>query len=510
LPGAARVSIRAGIPLGRRRHPKEGVNCPTHRRGVDRVLERGSTPASIASRLNRLPITRTHKVAIAIIGLGLFFDVYEIFLAGTLGAVLKRDFGLDSNELKAVLASAFVGQFIGAIVLGRMADAVGRRRAFLVNIAIYSFFSVICGLAPNVEVLVLARFLAGLGIGAELALADTYLSDLLPARSRGRYLALAYTISFLAVPVVGFSARGLVNESPLGLDGWRWLFLLGGIGAVLVWLLRRRLPESPRWLEAVGRRDEAERLVLQMEAEARESLPAGRALPEPSLDEQPASTDRLPYRLLFRAPYTRRTIMLWTMNILEVFGYYGFGALVPLILVAKGFSVVTSLTYLSFAFIGYPIGSAISLPIMERFERKWIITASSLGMAAAGLFFGYSTTASTIIASGFVFTLVSNIFSNAFHVYQAELYPTRARATASGAAYSLSRLSTAVLPYILIPVLDHRGPTAVFVVVAVALSVLSVVVGLLGPRVTGEPLEIVNTDVEEVPPDDRRAAVSGV
>jgi MFS transporter, putative metabolite:H+ symporter len=455
---------------------------------------------TIAARLNRLPITRTHRVAVAVVGLGLFFDVYEIFLAGTLSAVLRQDFGLGADQLKAVLASAFVGQFLGAILLGRLADRVGRRRAFLLNIAIYSGFSVVCGLAPNAEILIAARFLAGVGIGAELALADTYLSDLLPARHRGRYVAVAYTISFLGVPACGFLARWLVPLSPLGIEGWRWMFLLGGIGAALVWIARRGLPESPRWLEAVGRTDEGVGIVERMEEEALRSLPHGETLPPPRLDEAPVSGDRLPFRLLFRPPYARRTMMLWVLNVLEVFGYYGFGALAPLILVAKGYSIVTSLTFASLTYIGYPVGSALSLPIIERFERKWLLVWSALGMGAFGLAFGYSTSSTTIIVAGFCYTLVSNIFSNAFHVYQAELYPTRARATASGAAYAMSRLSTAALPYILIPVLDTHGSGAVFAVVAAALVLLALDVGLFGPRTTGRSLEEVNVEVGAAEP----------
>lgn len=176
-----------------------------------------------------------------------------MFLAGTLSGVLKQHFELGADPLKAVLASAFVGQFIGAIFLGRVADRIGRRRAFLLNLGIYSFFSLVGGLAPNVEVLVVSRFLAGVGLGAELALADAYLADLLPARLRGRFTALAYTVGFLGVPTAGFLASILVPLSPFGVDGWRWMFILGALGALIVWVLRRMLPESPAgWRPSVA------------------------------------------------------------------------------------------------------------------------------------------------------------------------------------------------------------------------------------------------------------------
>ena len=142
---------------------------------------------------------------------------------------------MTENSVKAVLASAFVGQFLGAILLGRVADRFGRRRMFLVNLAVYSVFSLVGGLAPNVWLLIVARFLVGVGLGAELALADTYLSDLMPARARGRLISYAYTIGFLGVPAAGFLARWLVPLSPLGVAGWRWLFFIGAAGALVVW-----------------------------------------------------------------------------------------------------------------------------------------------------------------------------------------------------------------------------------------------------------------------------------
>lgn len=442
---------------------------------------------SIAARLNRLPVTRVHLLAVAIIGLGLFFDVYEIFLAGTLSAVLQEDFQLSPDELKLVLASAFLGQFIGAITFGRLADRLGRRKAFMINLAIYSVFSVIGGLAPNAEVLIAARFIAGLGLGPELALADAYLSDLLPARKRGRFLAWAYTIAFMGVPAAGFLGHWLVPLSPLGLEGWRWMFLIGGLGALFVWVLRQFLPESPRWLESVGRTEEADRLVTRWEDEARA---AGHELPEPSAEERTVPRRRLPVRSLFAGRYAKRTFMLWVLNALEVFGYYGFGSLAPLVLLAKGYDIVGSLQFLALVYIGYPLGSALSLPIIERFERKYLIAATAFGMAAFGLAFGFATSAVWVVVWGFAFTVISNVFSNAFHVYLGEIYPTALRATAAGAAYSISRIATGALPFILIPVLDSQGPGAVFTVVAVALGLLIVNVLALGPRTTGIALEV--------------------
>lgn len=442
---------------------------------------------SIAARLDRMPITRVHIVAVVCVGLGLFFDTYEVFLAGTLSTVLKQEFQLGADPLKAVLASAFVGQFLGAIVLGRLADRLGRRRAFLLNLGIYSVFSLVGGLSPNVEVLVASRFLAGMGLGAELALADTYLSDLLPARVRGRFIAIAYTVGFLGVPAAGFLARALVPVAPLGVAGWRWMFYIGAVAAVLVWALRRVLPESPRWLESVGRTVDADSAMSAWEEGARRS---GKELPDPVATEQVVVPQRARVREVFSRRYGRTTFMAWVLNICSAFGYYGFGTIAPLVLVAKGYPVVTSLTFLALTYIGYPVGSALSLPIVERVERKLLLALTAAGMAVTGLLFGFAGSPAAVVGWGFAFTLISNIYSNAFHAYLGELYPTALRATGAGLAYSVSRLTTAALPYILIPALAI-GPAFVFGVVAVALAVLIIDVLVLGPRTTGLALEVV-------------------
>lgn len=452
---------------------------------------------SIAARLDRMPITRLHAVAVVCVGLGLFFDTYEVFLAGTLSTVLKQHFHLAANPLALVLASAFIGQFLGAILLGRLADRWGRRNAFLLNLGIYSLFSLLGGLSPSVTMLVATRFLAGLGLGAELALADTYLSDLLPAKARGRYLSAAYTIGFLGVPAAGFLGRALVPLAPLGVAGWRWMFFAGAAGAIVVWLLRWILPESPRWLESVGRGGDADVAMSAWENRVRRS---GRVLPDPEPGTRRVGGQRrVSVGLLFSRRYIRTTVMAWLMNIGSAFGYYGFGTIATLVLAAKGYSIVASLTFLALTYIGYPAGSALSLPIVERVERKLLIAITAAGMAVTGVAFGLAGSPAAIVGWGFAFTLISNIFSNAYHVYLGEVYPTALRATGAGAAYSISRLTTAVLPFMLIPALT-MGPGVVFGIVALALVILIIDVLVLGPRTTGLALELVAPGPESAAP----------
>jgi putative MFS transporter len=442
---------------------------------------------SIAARLNRLPPTRIHRQATIIAGIGSFFDLFDIFLAGVLGTVLTQQFHLTRAALPPIIGSSFIGMFFGATLLGRYADRAGRRTAFLLNLGIYSGFTLLGAFSVDLTMLIVTRFLAGIGIGAELPLVDAYLSELLPARHRGRYTAWAYTIGFFGIPAAGFLARILVPRQPLGIDGWRWMFVAGSLGAAIVWVLRSRLPESPRWLESMGRTAEADAIVSRMEREAEALGPL--AAPEPN---EIAQSGHARFRAIFGPRYRGRTLMLCVFHIFQTVGYYGFGTLVPTVLAAKGYSIVTSLTFTSLTFIGYPVGSALSLPVVERVDRRWLIVGSAALMSVFGLALGYASAPGVILTMGFFYTATSNVFSNALHIFQVEIFPTFARATAAGTAYGLSRLSTGAMPFVLVPVLDRWGPGAMFAVIAAALWIVILDITLFAPKTTGRSLETIS------------------
>ncbi|AHH15757.1 major facilitator superfamily transporter [Nocardia nova SH22a] len=441
----------------------------------------GTRPA----RLDELPIRPVHRKLVALVGMGLFFDLYELFLAGTITGVLKQQLDLSTYQLSGILASAFVGQFLGALVIGRLSDVFGRRRMFMINIGMYAGFTLLGAFSPNVWFLMATRVLAGLGIGAEMTVSDTYLSETMPPQVRGRMIAIAYTIGFCAVPTVGFLARWLVPLEPFGVDGWRWLFVFGGLGAALVFVARRHMPESPQW-EARHRETTGTSNAEAGDVPADQA--AGRVVADPAAVTAANATAKVPFREILRGPNRGRTLLFSAVMILQVFGYYGFGTLAVLVLQHKGFTVVNSLGYLTITYLGYPIGSMLSIPLIERIERKYLVLVSASLMAVFGLIFGFATTVPLILLSGGLFTLASNVFSNALHTYLPESFPTTVRGTASGTTYSLSKLSTAIQPFLLLPLLDNHGPGTVFTVITIALVVMVGLIAVWGPLTGRGPL----------------------
>lgn len=451
-----------------------------------------STAPALTARLEVLPMSNWQRWLTLIVGIGSFFDLYEVFLGGVLAPVLAKQWALDSTGKSAVIACAFTGMFVGANFMSVLADRFGRRNIFILNLASYAVLSVASAFSPNLTVFVILRFFCGIGVGSELVLVDTYLAEFLPARLRGRYIAWAYTVGFLGVPVAAlFGAHVVAKNSFAGVDGWRWLLIAGGLGAVFVVAVQKSLPESPRWLAARGRGADAAAVVDDIERKVRRSL--GRRKvdyePAPRAAVEAVEQQRVPLADMFRT-YRSRTIMLWIFQILQTVGYYGFGSMAPLVLTAKGFTITDSLGYAALTYIGYPVGSLLSIPLVERFERKHLIVVSAVGVGVFGLVFGLSTNTAVIVTAGFLLTVCSNVFSNSFHIYQTEIFPTSIRSSAIGMAYSLSRATSAGLPFAAVPALDAFGSGWVFAGSAVLLGLLCLDVGMLGPRgTTGRALE---------------------
>jgi putative MFS transporter len=432
-----------------------------------------------------------------LISLGGFFEFYDLMMTAYISPGLVRagvfhtaGAGLFGQSDQAAFASAtFLGLFIGTIAFARIADRFGRRAIFTLSLIWYALATLAMATCNTALSLDVWRLIAGIGIGVELVTIDAYVSELAPARLRGRAFAINQAVQFLAVPAVAFAAFMLLPRAPLGLPGWRWVMLLGVAGAGVVWIIRGRLPESPRWLERQGRYAEAEAIVTALE-DAQVVWPKTGPL---TLPRKIQGRDPKSGRLMeaFSPPYATRTAMLVVFNIFQAIGFYGFGNWAPTLIAAQGHSVPKSVGYAAAIALAYPLAPLACTLIADRFERKYLIMAAALATALLGMAFAGQKAPAAIITLGVCLTLSNNLLSFSYHAYQAELYPTRIRASAVGFVYAWSRLSTVFSSFMIAALLSGFGSIGVFSFIAAAMAVVILAVGLFGPRTAGRSLESV-------------------
>jgi putative MFS transporter len=448
----------------------------------------------ISARLDRLPTTRSIWTRVILLSLGGFFEYYDLFFTGYIAPGLVRSHILTATTrglfgttgIASFVAAMFSGLFIGTVMFGFVADRFGRRTIFTFSLLWYSAATVVMAIQHDVFGLNLWRFIAGIGVGVELVTIDSYLAEVVPKEARGRAFAYNSLIQFSAVPVIALLAWLLVPRSPLGVDGWRWVAVGGAAGAVVVWWIRLRVPESPRWLAQHGRIEEAERILSELEE--RVKVEAGvSTLPEPAPIEE--STQRGSFAEIWKPPYRARTVMLVVFNLFQTVGFYGFSNWVPTLLIARGVAITNSLQYTFLIAIAAPFGPLLAAGLADRFERKWLIVTAALGVAVFGVLFGQAVAAPVLIGLGILLTLSNNVMSTAFHTYQPELYPTRVRALAVGFVYSWSRLSVVFSAFVIAFFLDRFGVPGVFALIAGSMVVVMLAIGVYGPKTSNRALE---------------------
>jgi putative MFS transporter len=323
---------------------------------------------------------------------------------------------------------------------------------------------------------------------------DSFIAELATRQSRGKAFAFNQGVMFLAVPTVAALSWVLTPRAPFGIQGWRWVVFVPVAGAVVVWWIRRELPESPRWLVQQRRLNEAEILVSTLERAI--EAERGQPLPEPdaTADESLDTTERRGgFRELLRPAIRTRIVLLSVFNFFQTIGFYGFGNWVPRLVANQGISVTDSLQYSAIIALAFPIGPFAFTLFADRFERKWQAVAAALGVASFGLLFTRAREPWAIIAIGVAITLCNNLLSYSYHAYQAEVFPTSIRARAVGFVYSFSRLSTIFTSFMIAYFSSQFGNPGVFAFIAASMVIAALTIGA-GPPTRGLTLERISTD----------------
>jgi putative MFS transporter len=439
--------------------------------------------AQILARQDRIEVWALPWSYLAIIGTGYFFTFYDITDIGFAIPQIQTQFGLSGHESTFLaLAIGLIGYAVGSLLIGALADRVGRFRMLIATIVLTALGSFGDAASQGLVMLILFRFITGMGVGADLNLVSTYIGELAPARLRGRISVATFLVGIIGQAVTPLIALALI---PSLHNGWRWLFIIGGIIAVIALLARFELPESPRWLALHGRLDEAERIVGEMEERARRR---GDGLADPQPNEVDVRSG-FPFGELLRAPYRNRVLIFLLLWFLWYIGNYGFLGDAADLFKNHGLSAGTA--YLAIGAIGYPVGAGVMILGIDRFERKWLLLGSSGVWLAGMLLVGTAASEAVVTGGAFLASMALGMFLQAGYTYTAESFPTRARtsgfALCDGIGHGGGALGGLFLPNVVSALSFFAG----FALIGLT-GLLAGLVALAGPAASGRTLERVS------------------
>lgn len=431
-----------------------------------------ATPVS--QKLDDLPLTRLHVFILVVCAVGFSFDLAEIAFGGILSAIFSAPPNpIDQGLLAWLLAAVYIGAIGGAPIMGWLADRAGRQRVLFWALVILTVTSIGAALSPNTETLIVFRGLSGFALGAYPPLMIAFMTDIFPASRRGPLVMVAVAIGYLGPPGLIFFVRGLGANTPLGLEAWRWAFLIAGTGAAVCAILFRFVPESPRWLMTRGRETEAAKALARFTA----SPAVGRSIPakvEAAAKPAPAA--------MSQSAFVRSLVFLIVAYFLMPWATVGFSTLSGAVLVEKGINPQDSILYVGISTFGPLIGTIFGGFVVDRVERRTALIVIAIAMGALGIIFALVTDPVSLMATGLLFNLLVNLFTPVIVLYAAELFTTDRRAQGASWGWASNRFASALVPLALLPLLHAQGPLAMFIVIAGTLLAFVAVVAIFGPR----------------------------
>ncbi|KFF59592.1 membrane protein [Cryobacterium sp. MLB-32] len=436
-----------------------------------------------SARLDALPFTREHRRLLVGSGTGWALDAMDVGLISFVLAQLAVQWQATSTELSFIASAGFVGMAIGAGLGGLLADRIGRRQVFALTLLIYGLATGASALSGSIAVLIAWRFVVGLGLGAELPVASTLVSEFAPPRIRGRiivFLESFWAVGWTLAAVIGFLVV------PASADGWRWALAIGAAPAIYAVVVRLGLPESVRFLESKGRHREAEATVRRFEESAGLAAPSAE-VPAPAPVPVPAAA-KSRVSALWSPGLRRRTGALWLVWFCVNFSYYGAFIWLPTILVASGFSLVRSFAYTLIITVAQLPGYAASAFLIERWGRRRTLAVFLAGSAVSAVLFGLAGDTMQVIAAGMLLSFFNLGAWGALYAVTPEIYPTRIRATGAGWAAGIGRIA-AILAPLAVPLLRDVGGTSLLFAVFAAFFVVAALGAFGLPEKQGEALE---------------------
>ncbi|MEB3766911.1 MFS transporter [Acinetobacter sp. MD2] len=431
------------------------------------------------SRVQRLPIGKFHYRLLWVVGLGWMFDAMDTGIIAFIMAKLVKDWSLSPVESGWIISIGFVGMAIGAVVSGALADRFGRKTIFAATLCTYSLATAACAFAPNLSALLICRFVVGLGLGGQLPVAVSLVSEYIPASVRGRFIVLLESFWGL-----GWLVAACISYFVIPKFGWHWAFLIGGLPVFYVLVILKKIPESIPYLIHRGRLDEAHQILQQLEHQANLDV----------IEHIEVTQVKHPYQASFKqlwqSPLRKRTLMLWLIWFGIVFSYYGIFTWLPSLLLKQGYDVVKSFEYVLFMILAQLPGYVVAAWLVEKLGRKPTL-AGFIGLCALCAYcFGQATSDSSIMLWGCLMSFFNLGAWGVLYTYTPEQYPTHIRAFGSGWASAIGRIGGIVAPLAVthLMVAEHGFQQVFFMFTAVLVAV-AVIILVLGKETKGKMLE---------------------
>ncbi|MGX1856294.1 MFS transporter [Dietzia sp. NPDC055340] len=431
-------------------------------------------------RLDGLPFTRKHRKLLLGSGLGWALDAMDVGLISFVMAALAVHWSLTPTELSWIGSIGFVGMALGAAFGGLLADRIGRRQVFAATLLVYGIATGAAALSTGIAMLIVLRFIVGLGLGAELPVASTLVSEFAPRKIRGRVVVILegfWAVGWILAAVIGYFVV------PASDAGWRWALAIGLVPAAYALVVRFGLPESVRYLESKGRHAEAEDVVREFE-EAAGLEPAAGA----DRERASGSVAEEPLESIWSPRLRRRTGALWIVWFGINFSYYGAFIWLPSLLVAQGFDLVKSFGYTLIITLAQLPGYAVAAWLIEVWGRRITLAVFLAGSAVAAGLFGLADSPATIIAAGMALSFFNLGAWGALYAIGPELYPTSTRGAGTGAAAAFGRIASIIAP-LLVPFLLDAGDTVTVFAVFAAAFVVAALAAFTLPERKGVALE---------------------
>ena len=437
----------------------------------------------VLERLEALPVGRFHYKLLLVTGLGWLFDSMDTGLIAFILPVLAKEWGLAPGQMGLIGSIGLIGMALGAVVSGTIADRIGRKKVFTITVLLYSIASAFCALSWNYQSLLVFRFLVGFGLGGELPVAATLVSEYAPSRVRGRFIVLLESFWGL-----GWIAAACIAYFFIPLYGWRMAFLIGALPALYVCLIRLHMPESVRYLLAYGRVGEARQIVVSLERQLH--VPVA---PFVSEKETVPVVAKASFRELWKKPFISRTIMLWLVWFGINFSYYGIFMWLPSLVFQQGFTVVKTFEYVLIMTLAQLPGYYCAAWLVDKIGRKYTLSAFLLFSGVASYFFGHASTAATLMMWGSVMSFFNLGAWGVLYTYTPEQYPTAIRALGSGWAAGFGRFGGMAAPMMVGAMLARNfGFGSVFYMFALVFVAVAVIVLSLGVESKQKDLESIS------------------